>query len=606
MPLSTEHNGYIVDPFFSFMDDKGKTIKNGFLRVFLAGSSTPAVTYLNWNGAMNQETIQLDNSGRCYTRVIGAKDTLYKVCVYDSHHSQETPIVTVDNVQVLGTIADILDASVTTAKLADEAVTAAKIHESAVTTLKLADEAVTTAKLADSSVTTAKLADEAVTENKLTNDLKLKVIKDYVTPEMFGAKGDGVTDDTSAIQQAFNTKKSVVFSKTYLCNTVYLENIENVQYIAISGKIVKKGDGTLFRYSGTLKNIVFDGIVSDGISVTDGAFFFGNNLTLLENVCFRNCVIYNYTTGVSFNADKVGTIRKVSVIDCSFTNMRGFDPGFGYGVHMASQHADYVGGLVQGCSFDNCNRHAIYFARGNGYSAIGNSIQNHKKDSYDDPGSASISAAINVSRSWNVIVQGNLIFNNYASCIRVSSHLTNQEGGYTYELPEYKGDNVIISDNIMYENNTYAMVLGWTDANLGLIGRVKVCNNICDGGVYIGCAEQVELDNNKINGHTGVQQPQAIAIINKREDRVYSSKIRVSKNTLSTNDDTQRVIRVAASAKDDLLEFYMNINLSNFDLISSVDILTNTSVIENNPGLSGSTTYRPIEINGTQIPTPSP
>ena len=43
MPLSTEHYGYIVDPFFSFMDDKGKTIKNGFLRVFLAGSSTPAV-----------------------------------------------------------------------------------------------------------------------------------------------------------------------------------------------------------------------------------------------------------------------------------------------------------------------------------------------------------------------------------------------------------------------------------------------------------------------------------------------------------------------------------------------------------------------------------
>lgn len=449
---------------------------------------------------------------------------------------------------------------------------------------------------------TTTVEDGSLTEQKFSENLKTKAIKDYVTPEMFGAKGDGVTDDTNAIQQAFDTKKSVVFSKTYLCDTIYLADIENVQYTAISGKIIKKGDGTLFRYSGTLKNIVFDRIVSDGIAVSDGAFFFGNNLTLMENVCFRNCIIYNYTTGVSFNADKVGTIRKVSVIDCSFTNMRGFDAGFGYGVHMASQHADYVGGLVQGCSFDNCNRHAIYFARGNGYSAIGNSIQNHKKDSYDDPGSASISAAINVSRSWNVVVQGNLIYNNYACCIRVSSHLTNQEGGFTYELPEYKGDNVIISDNIMYENNTYAMVLGWTDSDLGMIGKVKVCNNICDGGVYIGCAEQIELDNNKINGHTGVLQTQAVAIINKRDNRSYLSKIRLSKNTLSTNDNTQRVIRVAASAKDDLLEFYTNINLSNFDLISSADLLTNVSVIENSPGLSSSTTYRPLVINGTQTP----
>jgi hypothetical protein len=138
MPLSTEYYGYIVDPFFSFMDDKGKTIKNGFLRVFLAGSSTPAVTYLNWNGAMNQETIQLDNSGRCYTLVIGAKDTLYKVCVYDSQHSQETPIITVDNVQVLGAVSGILDGSVTTSKLADEAVTSEKIYENAVTNEKLA------------------------------------------------------------------------------------------------------------------------------------------------------------------------------------------------------------------------------------------------------------------------------------------------------------------------------------------------------------------------------------------------------------------------------------------------------------------------------------
>lgn len=102
MALSTTQYGYIIDPMVPFTDSTGETIKNGFVRVFVAGSSTPVVTYRNFDGASNPDKIELDSSGRTMTSVIGSKGFTYKVCVYDLQHSQESPILTVDNVSVIG------------------------------------------------------------------------------------------------------------------------------------------------------------------------------------------------------------------------------------------------------------------------------------------------------------------------------------------------------------------------------------------------------------------------------------------------------------------------------------------------------------------------
>lgn len=102
MALSTTQYGYIIDPMVPFTDGKGETIKDGFVRVFVAGSSTPVITYRNFDGAANQDLIELDNSGRTKTSVIGSKGLTYKVCVYDKMHSLESPILTVDKVSVIG------------------------------------------------------------------------------------------------------------------------------------------------------------------------------------------------------------------------------------------------------------------------------------------------------------------------------------------------------------------------------------------------------------------------------------------------------------------------------------------------------------------------
>lgn len=61
------------------------------------------------------------------------------------------------------------------------------------------------------------LPDGAVTEPKIDPDFLPKIKNEYVTPQMYGAKGDGETDDTEAIQNALNSGKPV-----YIPEGVYI------------------------------------------------------------------------------------------------------------------------------------------------------------------------------------------------------------------------------------------------------------------------------------------------------------------------------------------------------------------------------------------------
>lgn len=65
---------------------------------------------------------------------------------------------------------------------------------------------------------TTTVQDGAITKNKINNSFLLYIEKDYTTPQMFGAKADGITDDSNAILAAINASKTIVFPQgVYKC-----------------------------------------------------------------------------------------------------------------------------------------------------------------------------------------------------------------------------------------------------------------------------------------------------------------------------------------------------------------------------------------------------
>jgi hypothetical protein len=87
--------------------------------------------------------------------------------------------------------------------------------------LNLKDEVIDTsirAWLTDHPEATTTVQDGAITKNKINNSFLLYIEKDYTTPQMFGAKADGITDDSNAIFAAINASKTIVFPQgVYKC-----------------------------------------------------------------------------------------------------------------------------------------------------------------------------------------------------------------------------------------------------------------------------------------------------------------------------------------------------------------------------------------------------
>lgn len=150
---------------------------------------------------------------------------------------------------------------------------------------------------------TTTVQDGVIGEKKIEESFLPWIKKDYVTPEMFGAVGNGKHDDTNAIQLALNANATIVFSKkVYKCNS----------RLDVSDKIIYGFDATIdfADYTGT------DCVVStgnhtklNGINIINTTKASGYALKLLyianygniENIQIRNCRNGIYISGSWYN-----------------------------------------------------------------------------------------------------------------------------------------------------------------------------------------------------------------------------------------------------------------------------------------------------------------
>lgn len=138
------------------------------------------------------------------------------------------------------------------------------------------------------------------------NDAKVDFL---VTPELFGAVGDGVTDDTIAIQNAFDSGLIVEFSpKTYLFTRL---NIRNDLIVFGNGCTLKASD---YTGAGTL-----EGAIELQVSVINALKFDNVNFEQIRSASTNQ--YYNIFT-INLAAFSNAVLNNVEFTNCNFKNFR--------------------------------------------------------------------------------------------------------------------------------------------------------------------------------------------------------------------------------------------------------------------------------------------
>ena len=302
---------------------------------------------------------------------------------------------------------------------------------------------------------------------------KINDKKIYVTPEMFGAKGDGETDDTQAFINFFNDDTSIKIlgnNKTYIIRQITITK-SNFQLIGNFSTLKLKDNqnvnNMLFFDSWTknIENINVSNLILDGYKDHQNSTntpllrIAGHNNHFVKNIVFNNCIIKNSKGhGIGNYNDQNNSsefFKNVIFENCKIFNCDGV------GIQQAK-----VETLINNCEIYSTGAENITIDTGCNNCKVLNS----NLSLYGHGGS------IGLDEATNVIIKNNTIdgLNNtetdkpgFANGISFNSHT-----GYC--------ENIIISHNIIRNNyNGISIGTPWTLSDFeSTVKRLNINNNI--------------------------------------------------------------------------------------------------------------------------------
>ena len=302
----------------------------------------------------------------------------------------------------------------------------------------------------------------------------------FVTPEMYGAVGDGVTDDTAAINDALAVGGTIVFNSgsTYAIDTDVSLLPESNSTIDLNGAKLKAIPNGLDYYEVIMIQNKKNVVVKNGTIVGDRDDHTG--------------LTGEWGHGIYVHSSDNVHIDNMSISDC-----------WGDGIYVGDQSTNVK---IENCTIDNNRRQGISIVEAQDVIVTNNLIKNTNGTAPQ----AGIDIEPNASQTCKHVLVSNNMFYNNPHCIMVTGGNTNAvledviidgniilaPNSINYPFIDVvTADNVTVSNNFMKGITTKSGMVGTRIQHLKMSGN-KICDSQLAYLVSLSVSHQAHISDN--------------------------------------------------------------------------------------------------------------